>query len=188
MDRPVTVWSAGSLLMALLNPAVVALGFLLYRERALILRRTGPLLVTLLVAALLALFTTAALASRLGLDPVFARAVIPRSVTTPIAIPIAGLLGADPGLTAALVVLTGVVGAVFGQPVLDVFRIEDPAARGMAVGASAHGIGTAALLADEPRSAAFSGVAFALMGAFSTLAASLPFCRDALLVLAGALP
>ncbi|ARA93251.1 hypothetical protein AWN76_008810 [Rhodothermaceae bacterium RA] len=172
---------AGDLLMALLDPAVAALGVLLYRQRALLRACAAPLLGTLAVAAPLALATAALGAGLLGLSADYARAVIPRSVTTPIAIPIAEMLGAHPGITAAIVVLTGVLGAVFGPPVLDALGVRGPVARGLAIGASAHGIGTAALVAEDPPAAAVSGVAFALMAALSALAVGLPPVRDLLL-------
>ncbi len=180
--RPdVNAYGPGNLLMALLNPAVIALGFLLYRERMLLIRFAREILVSIGVAALLSLFTATFAARLLAVSTPYALAVIPRSVTTPIAIPIAEIFGANPGITAAFVVLTGVLGAIFGQMLLDFISKENPVVRGAAMGAASHGIGTAALVSTEPASAAVSGVAFALMGAISSLAVSIPPVFEALI-------
>lgn len=173
----------GDILMMLLNPAVVALGFLLYRERKLLFGNAREILSSLIIASFLSLFSSAAGAWLLGMSTRYALAVIPRSVTTPIAIPIAEILGANPGMVAALVVLTGVLGAVFGQSILDALGFSQPVIRGVAIGASSHGIGTAALVNTEPSSAAVSGVSFALMAAFSAAAVSIPYVFELLLAL-----
>ena len=182
-DRSVV--TAGGLLMAFLAPAVVALGVLLYRKRALLQAYGVEVVLTLMAAAPLSLFSSALLARLLEIGTAPALATLPRSVTTPVAIPIAELLAANPGITAALVIITGVLGAVFGRPLLDALGVHQPVARGLAVGASAHGIGTAALVEREPSAAAISGIAFALMAAFSALAVSLPVVYDALHYLVG---
>ena len=171
--------------MAFLAPAVVALGVLLYRKRALLRAYGVEVTLTLTAAAPLALFSSALLARLFGIGTALALATLPRSVTTPVAIPIAELLEANPGITAALVIITGVLGAVFGRPLLDTMGVRQPVARGLAVGASAHGIGTAALVEREPSAAAISGIAFALMAAFSALAVSIPAVYDALRYLVG---
>ena len=171
--------------MWLLDPAVIALGFLLYEKYALLWAYTREMALALIPASVLSLFSSALGARLLHISREYALSLLPRSVTTPVAIPIAELLGANPGLTAALVVITGVLGAVFGIPVLDALKIDAPAARGIAIGASSHGIGTAALITEDPAAAAFSGVAFALMAAFSTAAVSIPSVHDALLAILG---
>ena len=74
-----------------------------------------------------------------------ARALVPRSVTVALALPIAAQLHAPASITAAGVCLTGVLGANFVQALLDLFRFKDPIARGLATAGSAHGLGTAAL-------------------------------------------
>ncbi len=175
---------AGNVILALLGPAVVALGFLLYRERLLLKAYLIQILVSVSLAAFLALMSSALLARWFGVGSTYALAVIPRSVTTPIAMPIAEILGAEPAVTAAIVVLTGVLGAAFAVALLNALRLHDPVARGVAVGAGSHGIGTAALLRDEPRAAAAAGVAFALMGAFTSAYIGIPYLRELLRALA----
>jgi len=88
----------------------------------------------------------------------------PKSVTTPIAMGISEQLGGLPSLTAVLVILTGILGAMLGRWVLDAVRVRDWRARGIAVGTAAHGIGTARALQVNEVAGAFSGLAMGLNG------------------------
>lgn len=163
--------AAGAILLGLLDPAFISLGFLLFLKREVLARHVVPLLSCIAAAALLSLVATALAARLLAMEEPFALATLSRSVTTPVALPMAEVLGAAPGLTAAFVVLTGVFGAVVGLPVLRALRFKSPVVQGMAMGASAHGIGTAALMMDQqPTAAAVSAVTFVLVAATSALA------------------
>ncbi|GAB5517921.1 MAG: hypothetical protein RhofKO_01720 [Rhodothermales bacterium] len=178
-------WSAYAVLMAFLNPSVWALGFRLYHERVRLKRHAVTVVVSLSAAAMLAMVSSAVLARVLGLGPLLSKALIPRTVTTPIAIPIAEVLGGEPGLTAAFVIITGVLGALIGVTILNALGLRDPTSRGLAMGASAGGIGTAALVAREPAAAALSGIGFALLATFSALFISIAPIREFVLWLVG---
>ncbi|OAY66594.1 Plastidal glycolate/glycerate translocator 1, chloroplastic [Ananas comosus] len=95
------------------------------------------------------------------------------------------LKGANASLTAAAVVLTGLVGANFVQAVMDKLRLNDPIARGIATASSAHGLGTAALSAKEPEALPFCAIAYALTGIFGSLICSVPAVRQSLVLIAG---
>lgn len=82
---------------------------------------------------------------------------------------VAERIGGLPSLTAVLVVLTGIVGAVAGRSVLDGLRIDDPAARGFSIGLAAHGIGTARAFQDGEQAGAFAALAMGLNGAATAL-------------------
>jgi putative effector of murein hydrolase len=86
----------------------------------------------------------------------------PKSATAPVAIGIAEAMGGSPTLTAVLVLLTGVTGAIVATPLLDLMRIKDWRARGLAVGTAAHGIGTARALQVNPTAGAFAGLGMGL--------------------------
>ena len=88
----------------------------------------------------------------------------PKSVTTPIAMGIAEEIGGLPSLTAVLVILTGIIGAVLATYTLDALRIRDWRARGFATGLAAHGIGTARALQLNDAAGAFSSLAMGLNG------------------------
>lgn len=93
--------------------------------------------------------------------------------------------GANSSLTAAVVVLTGLLGANFVQTVMDKLRLHDPVARGIATASSSHGFGTAALSAKEPEALPFCAIAYSLTGIFATLLCSVPAVRESFYLIAG---
>ncbi|EXJ17031.1 LrgB family protein [Imhoffiella purpurea] len=153
----------------LLGPATVALAIPLYRLRADLQALAIPILAALLVGALVAAISAVGLAAALGADRTILLSLAPKSVTTPVAMGISEQLGGIPALTAALVVLTGLVGALFGVGLLRRLGIRDPAVTGIALGTAAHGIGTARAFQLGNREGAMSGLAMALSAIVSAL-------------------
>ncbi len=78
-------------------------------------------------------------------------------------------LGGDPALTAALVITTGIIGAVTVTPLTNAMGITDYAARGFAVGLTSHGIGTARAYSVDPTAGLFAGMAMALNAVVTSL-------------------
>jgi len=110
-----------------------------------------------------AAIVVAILATRLlGGSEELALSMAPKSTTTPVALALSESIGGIPSLTAVLTILTGIVGAVIGPRVLTLLRVRDHTVRGLAVGASSHGIGTAQMLQESRTEGAFSGLAMAL--------------------------
>uniref|UniRef100_A0A6V7QXR2 Plastidal glycolate/glycerate translocator 1, chloroplastic n=1 Tax=Ananas comosus var. bracteatus TaxID=296719 RepID=A0A6V7QXR2_ANACO len=121
-----------------------------------------------------------------GLEPILTVSILPRCITVALALSIVSFFeGANASLTAAAVVLTGLVGANFVQAVMDKLRLNDPIARGIATASSAHGLGTAALSAKEPEALPFCAIAYALTGIFGSLICSVPAVRQSLVLIAG---
>jgi len=139
-------------------------------------------------SSMFGMFFTAAAGNALGLPAHLSLALAPRSVTVALALPIAALLGsgADASVTAATVVLTGLIGANFAQPLLTALRFRDPVVRGLSTAASAHGLGTAALAAKEPEALPVAALAYATMGIVSSLLVAVPQFRALLAAVAGA--
>lgn len=139
-----------------------------------------------IISALFSLFGTALAAKAIGLSPDLVKALTPRSVTIALALPIAAQLETtQPAVTAAAVVLTGLLGANFVQVLLSKFGFQDPIARGLATAGAAHGLGTAALAAKEPNALPFCALSYALIGIISTLLVCVPVVREALIAIAG---
>jgi len=86
----------------------------------------------------------------------------PKSVTAPVAMGISEMIGGLPSLTAGLVVVTGIIGAILGTRLFSLIRIRDDSVKGIAMGVTAHGIGTARAFQISPEMGAFSGLAMAL--------------------------
>ncbi|CAN0042825.1 unnamed protein product [Sphacelaria rigidula] len=174
---------AGDLLLGLLAPSVLSFAVQMYRRRVLIFKNAKPVAGGTIFCAASGLFGTAAASRLIGLPNALRLAAIPRNITSPLALAICSILGADASLAIAIVVCTGVIGANFGATALDAMGVTNPAARGLAQGGSAHGLGTAAIV-DETTSFAFSAVAMALTATASTVLVSIPAVRTALLTVA----
>jgi putative effector of murein hydrolase len=89
-------------------------------------------------------------------------AIAPKSVTAGVAMSITEAQGGDPALTAVLVILTGMIGALVVTPLMDALGIRDYRARGFAVGLASHGIGTARAFQVDPVAGTFAGIAIGL--------------------------
>lgn len=157
----------------LLGPATVALAIPLYthfrRVRALLL----PVLGGLLVGSLTAVLSAILIGKWLGGSTPTLLSLAPKSVTTPIAMGIAERIGGIPSLSAVLVILTGILGAVAARPLYQLLRVHDPAMRGLGMGVAAHGIGTARAFQVSEETGAFSALAMGLNGLLTALL--LPF-------------
>ena len=146
----------------LLGPATVALAIPLYNQIDRVRRSLPALLASIIVGSLSASLSAIGIAWALGAGPALLATVAPKSVTTPIAMGISEALGGLPSLTAVMVILTGVIGAMLGPPLLNLMRIRDWRARGLAIGVAAHGIGTARAMQVNEVAGAFSGLAMGL--------------------------
>jgi len=102
------------------------------------------------------------IAQALGAPKVVLISLAPKSVTAGVAMAVSDGLGGLPPLTAALVIATGIIGAVVVTPLMNALRIRDYAARGFAAGLASHGIGTARAFTVDPVAGVFAGIAMGL--------------------------
>jgi predicted murein hydrolase (TIGR00659 family) len=157
----------------LLGPATVALAVPLYEQRAQLARLALPLAAGLAAGVLTAVASAVGLAWLFGASRETLLSLAPKSVTTPIAMGIAEKIGGLPSLTAVLVILTGMTGAVIARPLLNLLRIRTPATRGFALGVAAHGIGTARAFQISEEMGALAGLAMGLSALATALVAPL---------------
>jgi predicted murein hydrolase (TIGR00659 family) len=143
----------------LLGPATVALAVPLYENRKIVLRALAPMAAALVAGSTTALVSAVLVAKLMGVPHV---ALAPKSVTAGVAMGISQALGGDPTLTAVLVILTGILGAIIVTPLMNRLGITDWRARGFAAGVAAHGIGTARAFQMNPVAGTFAGIAMAL--------------------------
>lgn len=146
----------------LLGPATVSLAVPLYRQWHRVRASALAIMVSLLCGSLTAIASAVGLAWLLGGAPEVLASLAPKSVTAPVAMAIAEELGGLPSLTAVLVIVTGIFGAMFGPMVLTLLRVRSWGARGLAMGTASHGIGTARALQVNETAGAFSGLAMGL--------------------------
>ncbi|HEY9078447.1 LrgB family protein [Magnetovibrio sp.] len=148
----------------MLGPATVALAVPLYRQFQKVRRSFVLILVAILSGSATAALSAIGVAWALGASRETLLSLAPKSVTAPIAMGIAEATGGVPSLTAVLVILTGILGAVLGTWTLNALRITDWRARGLAMGTASHGIGTARALQVNDVAGAFASLAMGLNG------------------------
>lgn len=158
----------GDILLFLLGPSVVALAVPLYQRRKEIWQRKRPIMIGIFAGSLVSIISACGLAWILGGSREIILSLAPKSVTTPIAISIVEKIGGVAPLTAALVVLTGCLGAICGPEFCRLIGVTSPVATGLAVGTAAHGIGTARMFEVDRLAGAVAGLAIGLNGLMTT--------------------
>ena len=153
----------------LLGPSVVALALALYDELETIKRNALPIFIAVLVGALVGVSSVYFSCKMLHLEGMWVRSLEAKSVTTPIAMDVTHSLGGNESLAAISVIITGFVGSVVGPFVLRLCHVTHPVAKGLAMGCSAHGLGTAKALEMGAIEGAISGLCIALMGVATAL-------------------
>lgn len=146
----------------MLGPATVALAIPLYRAARMIRAAAAAVLVSLIFGALFASGVAVGLAALGGASPETLASLAPKSVTTPVAMGVSEKIGGLPSLTAAFVVLTGVIGAVLATPALNLAGIKDDRARGFAAGLCSSAVGAARAFTRSKTAGAFASLALAL--------------------------
>lgn len=157
----------------MLGPATVALGMPLYDNLKRVRKAALPLILALVAGSLTAVASVLLIGKAFGLSEVMLASLAPKSTTAPVAIGIAEGLGGEPTITAVLVLLTGIFGAIIATPLLNLLRIDDWRARGFAVGVAAHGIGTARAFQVNETAGAFAGIGMGLNAVLTALIAPL---------------
>jgi predicted murein hydrolase (TIGR00659 family) len=157
----------------MLGPATVALGLPLYDNLPRVRKAAWPMLAGLVVGSSVAVLSALAIAKAFGIQGSVLASLAPKSTTAPVAIGIAERIGGQPTLTAALVLLTGIFGAIIVTPLLNALRIRDWRARGFSVGVAAHGIGTARAFQVNETAGAFSGIGMGLNAVLTAIIAPL---------------
>jgi predicted murein hydrolase (TIGR00659 family) len=159
-----TYFSGAQFVHFLLGPATVSLAVPLVANWPEVKRHGAAIIAALLAGAVTAVASVYGLAVLFGLEGAVLWSLVPKSVTTPIAMGISVEFGGIASLTAVFVIMTGILGAIMVTPVMNALRIKDPAARGFAVGVAAHGIGAARAFQVNPVAGLFAGIAMAFNG------------------------
>ena len=162
---------AKEILTFLLGPATVALALPLYRNRRLLIANLVPAMAGLVAGAIGTLVTAVVLAKALGFSRTIVASISIKSVTAPVAVELARMVQGDPALTAAFVIVTGMVGVMLGPWLLDRAGIRSPLARGLALGTISHGQGTAQAALESELSGAIASIALGIAAVFTSLAA-----------------
>lgn len=159
----------------LLGLSVVALALPLYEQLRQIAAYWKIILLITTVASLLSMLTGAGLALLFGASPEIVATVLPKSVTTPIAMAISQNIGGVPAVAAVGVVVAGLQGSVFGYLVLKKLNLKYSEAIGLSVGAVSHALGTVSCMEIEVKAGSYSSIALVLCGIISSILAPLVF-------------
>ncbi|MBE2898256.1 CidB/LrgB family autolysis modulator [Pasteurellaceae bacterium 20609_3] len=159
----------------LLGPAIVALALPLYEQLRQISSRWKSILLITTTASVFAMFTGAALAVLLGANQEIMATLLPKSISTPIAMAVAETIGGVPSVTAVSVVLAGLQGSIFGYILLKKLKLKHPEAIGLSIGAASHALGTARTLELDKQAGIYSSIALVLCGIITSILAPLVF-------------
>jgi len=164
-----TYFEGAQFIHFLLGPATVALAVPLMDTRATMRRVAVPIALALVAGSFVAAVSAILLAQAFGLPDAVIRSLSPKSTTAPVALGISEAVGGIPTLTAVLVILTGIIGAIVVTPMMTLLRVRDWRARGFAAGVAAHGIGTARAFQVNETAGAFAGIGMALNALLTSL-------------------
>ncbi|MFW6034726.1 MAG: LrgB family protein [Halothermotrichaceae bacterium] len=163
----------GKYITYLLQPTVVALAIPMYRKIDLLKKEKFLILITTLAGSIFGIILVFILGKITGTSHKLLISMIPKAVTTPVAVEISTEMGGVASLTVLMVILNGLLGGMFGIKLYELFNIDSPLARGLSMGISSHGIGTGRILEESKLEGAVSGLAIGLMGFFTALFAPL---------------
>ena len=155
-------FEGGQFIHFLLGPATVALAVPLYKQVAKVKKIWPQVAIAIVSGVVLSALSAVTIARLLGATVETQLSIAPKSVTTPVAMGISEELGGVPSLTAVMVVMTGIFGAIVAPKLFELMRIKDESIKGIAMGVTSHGIGTARAFQISGVAGAFAGLAMAL--------------------------
>lgn len=171
LDIPLEVFNeGGKFINMLLGPATVVLAIPMYDQLHTLKKHIIPIMISTAVGAITSLVSVIALCKLFGLNEVLLASLMPKSVTTPIAVEVSAKHGGIAAITIAAVVVTGILGAVIAPALIKIFKLEKHAvAAGLAIGASSHAMGTSKAVQIGEIEGAMSGLAIGITGIFTVI-------------------
>lgn len=155
----------GDVVSLFLAPATVALALSIYKQVEVLKRYFLPVVLGCLAGAVTSMTSVVLLCKSFGLDERLTASLLPKSVTTPIAMEISRQGGGLIPITVAAVIITGIMGAVLSPVLVRLFRLDgNPVAAGVAIGASSHAVGTSKAIELGEIQGAMSGIALGVSG------------------------
>ena len=159
----------GDFISMFLGPATAALALSIYRQLELLRKNFLPILLGCLAGCVTSMGSVFLLCRLFGLDDALTASLLPKSVTTPIAMEISEQAGGIVPITVAMVVITGILGAVAAPLLIRVFRVKNPIAAGVGLGAASHAVGTSKALELGKVQGAMSGISLSISGILTVL-------------------
>ena len=167
-----TYYDGAQYLSYLLTPATVALAVPLY-EQLMVLKRHWKAILTGVISGVLSSLTSILILARLfSLSHEQYVTLLPKSITTAIGMGVSEELGGIVTVTVAVIIITGILGNIIAEAVCKLFKIEEPIAKGLAMGTAAHAIGTVKAMEIGEVEGAMSSLAIAVSGLLTVVGAS----------------
>lgn len=161
----------GSFILFLLGPATVVLALPLYRQIEMLKKDMVPILVGILAGSFTSILSVVLLSRLFRVDLAVAVSMFPKSVTTAIGMEISKEIGGIVPVSVAVIVLTGITGAVIGPALLKIFHIKDEVAQGVAIGTASHAVGTSKAMELGETQGAMSGLSIGIAGLVTVILA-----------------
>ncbi len=155
----------------MLQPAIVCLAIPLYYQLKRIKQQAVVILVSSVAGSIAGVLSVFFIAWAMGAPREIIMSLVPKSVTTPIAMDVSNVIGGIPSLTACIVMFTGIFGAVFGYMIMHFLRVRNPIAQGFSLGMAAHVVGTSRSMDISANYGAFSTVGLIINGICTALLA-----------------
>lgn len=159
----------GSIINMFLAPATACLAVSIYTKIELLKKNWLPIVVGAACGSLASMGSVYLMCRLFGLDETMTASLMPKSVTTPIAVSIAGSHGGIVPITVVAVIFTGILGSILAPALIKVFRVNDAMAAGLAVGACSHAVGTSKAIELGETQGAMSGLAIGICGILTVL-------------------
>ncbi|WEG14757.1 CidB/LrgB family autolysis modulator [Pullulanibacillus sp. KACC 23026] len=167
--------AGGKWLTYLLQPATIAFAVPLYKNFDILKKHIIEILIGVAFGSGVAMVSSLMFSKWLHLSSAVSDSVIPRSVTTPIAMNISEYIGGVPTITAVVVIMTGILGSIIGPYIIRWLRIDNEIARGVLFGTAAHGAGTSKAFELSPVTGTISSISMILAALFTLCVAPLVF-------------
>ncbi len=164
-------YQGGSIINMFLGPATACMAVTVYAKKDLLKRNWLPVLVGCLTGVVVSVGSILVMCRLFGLDAAMTASLLPKSVTTPIATAVSEGHGGIGSITVAAVIVTGILGNLTAPFLVKLFRVKDPLAVGLGIGACSHAMGTAKALEMGETEGAMSGLAIGMCGIITAVAA-----------------
>ena len=164
-----TYEESGKLISFFLTPATVALAIPIYRKLDVLLKNLLPILLGAFVGSMVSIGSVLLFSHLFGLSESTTLSLVPKSVTTPIAVAVAEMLGGVTSVTAIAVVITGIIGAI----ILKCIGVRNPVQMGLSIGTASHAVGTSRAIELGETEGAISGLAIGVAGLLTALIVSI---------------
>ncbi len=164
-DIPLSAYNeGGNIINMFLSPATAVLSLTIYRQWDIVKKNIAAILTGTIVGSLTSILVIMFLCKLFGLDNTVTSSLLPKSITTPMAIAVSETLGGIPSLTVLAVIITGILGNILAPILIKLFRIKDPIVQGVAIGTASHAVGTSKAIEIGEVQGALSGVALTFSG------------------------